>query len=1216
MQKNSLKESSILPPNVRGKSRGFIEIEILNIRWKTKFIAKRFENYDIVAKIFWWGQDKLSARNLNLKSKVIQYTILTNCKLFYNYLINCEPVTIILYTRTSNYQIGVVKAKVPTKITKSCKTFLLNEILACTETQKYIIQSEKGVELGEIFLKFTIMFHDPISVRESAFDTTFLKAEKSKLDKEVELICSSRCYKDTKGKRNLNKVDEIHSSRIVNYLSGRRMSKKEEEQALKEIQRTSPLNEKFLENLCINIPKSPQNRKVSTPYDEDVAFCHNTQPFRDKFDSLYLNVKYIKLLPPGVREVYVKSLVKTTFTIECKISPNLLDTDLKRRLNYDVMRFYSNTFDDKEQRIDFNKEAVRPIKLACEEINEFLVDHSEILFTVWWREYGSRYSRCLGTTKFRFTNLLSRSHREEDATLKVKSCTAGVHVADLHCRLVLRSKSNCFCSESNGINDQFKRCRYSMASQENRCPTCIFPDVRDYKVTKTPNNENHSANSLKQNNSLDRAKQTASATYQTSVNLSTINRPQFDDENQDRSSVQTSEKHQLEKYIFLKGLLYVGRMTCVNNIEDADYFCVARAFWKDDPSSSGFSHDNNFNFLEVFSIINDTKFLERVRNNVLVVELWQKSKESHEKLFGIIRLPLHQFYIAFRDPLLADHLCKAKLPVISIDGLTPIFSPLSGIICGHIQCLLCVGTEEQLNNLKQSRGFNLNPVYESSMLSTCISAIAVPNSGNIQEQKLKQSSKHAFNDVAIQTNGVNDIKENYANCSSTVDNKNNKEKLSNILGNFLDNLSQKLPPPSSPNVSSCITSSTIQQQPVDNQSSLRRTSDLLDMLQKALIQPQNGTSSQKGDALETIAASTTIPNTFKILLEIECALHLPRNPIKMMSKKSNKRCKGKQSRFPPNEEPSAYVTFQAEEGYGQMFKSHEGLVYATNVIEKCSNPSWGKRFEICLSTEYLRKDNKPFMIRVWKKAATDLAHCRLLPTPMEDSIIGVSSIDLTVLMARMPLISGWYNIIDFSGKVNGQIKLTIKPLEDVLKFKNFPTEKKVNTQSTGSISLLNTKNSINNINFDCADLDLGLAMDMTLSRAFKRKLVELEEINQRLRARLLDVTGEADPDIDLSEIDDEQMDEFERDLNTECKEDEEENKLPTKQNDNFAWLQDNNIYNDDNNIESHNIELTKNLNRIDNSDDSNCSNQEKIKIISDFLEKTEISNKNEDSSDK
>jgi len=40
-----------------------------------------------------------------------------------------------------------------------------------------------------------------------------------------------------------------------------------------------------------------------------------------------------------------------------------------------------------------------------------------------------------------------------------------------------------------------------------------------------------------------------------------------------------------------------------------------------------------------------------------------------------------------------------------------------------------------------------------------------------------------------------------------------------------------------------------------------------------------------------------------------------------------------------------------------------------------------------------------------------------------DIVIGFSAIDLSVLLAGFPTISGWFHIMDFTGKCNGQIKV-------------------------------------------------------------------------------------------------------------------------------------------------------------------------------------------------
>lgn len=45
-----------------------------------------------------------------------------------------------------------------------------------------------------------------------------------------------------------------------------------------------------------------------------------------------------------------------------------------------------------------------------------------------------------------------------------------------------------------------------------------------------------------------------------------------------------------------------------------------------------------------------TKLLERMKNNVMVIEVWQKTRCSgQDQLLGLVKLPLHQFYMSFRQ---------------------------------------------------------------------------------------------------------------------------------------------------------------------------------------------------------------------------------------------------------------------------------------------------------------------------------------------------------------------------------------------------------------------------------------------------------------------------------------------------------------------------------------------------------------------------------------
>lgn len=57
---------------------------------------------------------------------------------------------------------------------------------------------------------------------------------------------------------------------------------------------------------------------------------------------------------------------------------------------------------------------------------------------------------------------------------------------------------------------------------------------------------------------------------------------------------------------------------------------------------------------------------------------------------------------------------------------------------------------------------------------------------------------------------------------------------------------------------------------------------------------------------------------------------------------------------------------------------------------------------------------------------------RILDTDVEtqinferDIVIGFSAIDLSILMNGFPTVSGWFHIMDFTGKCNGQIKVCL-----------------------------------------------------------------------------------------------------------------------------------------------------------------------------------------------
>lgn len=73
--------------------------------------------------------------------------------------------------------------------------------------------------------------------------------------------------------------------------------------------------------------------------------------------------------------------------------------------------------------------------------------------------------------------------------------------------------------------------------------------------------------------------------------------------------------------------------------------------------------------LQQFSVINDDKFLQRVDKQYLHLELWHRmssddgngNQEQKVQPVGVVRIPLHQFFIAYRDAAITNHLCKGKV---------------------------------------------------------------------------------------------------------------------------------------------------------------------------------------------------------------------------------------------------------------------------------------------------------------------------------------------------------------------------------------------------------------------------------------------------------------------------------------------------------------------------------------------------------------------------
>lgn len=115
-----------------------------------------------------------------------------------------------------------------------------------------------------------------------------------------------------------------------------------------------------------------------------------------------------------------------------------------------------------------------------------------------------------------------------------------------------------------------------------------------------------------------------------------------------------------------------------------------------------------FNFSQVIPVSLSSRYLERLKNNVMIIETWNKVRSpGQDKLLGLVKLPLHQFYMSFKDPKISRLLLDARYPVVAVDSYMPVIDVFSGHQNGSLRVFLAMGSSDQimmLQRLKNEEG--------------------------------------------------------------------------------------------------------------------------------------------------------------------------------------------------------------------------------------------------------------------------------------------------------------------------------------------------------------------------------------------------------------------------------------------------------------------------------------------------------------------------------
>ncbi|KAK7503764.1 hypothetical protein BaRGS_00004887, partial [Batillaria attramentaria] len=134
-------------------------------------------------------------------------------------------------------------------------------------------------------------------------------------------------------------------------------------------------------------------------------------------------------------------------------------------------------------------------------------------------------------------------------------------------------------------------------------------------------------------------------------------------------------------------------------------YLLCRMFWSNDAVHSDVcwgTVNPQYNFSQVAPVLVTSSLLERMRNNYMVIEVWdKKTTAENDKLIGIVKLSLHQFFMSFRDRKIAGALLRSEYPVVAIDNYMPIVDPFSGLHYGQVSVLLAMGSADQVACLQR-----------------------------------------------------------------------------------------------------------------------------------------------------------------------------------------------------------------------------------------------------------------------------------------------------------------------------------------------------------------------------------------------------------------------------------------------------------------------------------------------------------------------------------
>ncbi|KAG7198214.1 hypothetical protein KM043_005622 [Ampulex compressa] len=1185
-----------LPPLVEGKINSYLKLVIDEVIW-----SKRSPG-DIRVFASWWGElDSAQFRPRDITKDVIGsahdkieiYAIRTNLTLFKEYIKNCDTVELVIIAEETNIIIGTAQLKehkVEGKRNNYNSASFIVGNTSCNQ-QRMIRQKSHGIKnedlIDEPKNETGSIYKSILKSRKAELQEPFRNFNSKVTDKLVAQVVAraqrlrgvllkeaynddALILSDSSSSDNLQtSVPPENEAKLYEYILGKEMSHSEERKALDTLRSTSP-TPSLINFASETIAASRQNNfRTFQNKDSHTVSSYPLQEISDEklfntskdtlllqhVDCIRIFVDFLTLSSAGYRRVKSSCVSRNdgpptsvTYYVQHDTALGYIKQgNEKTSKENKLIRMCSKKQID--QVIYFNHESTYSIPKLKVSTNNVLK------FKIFIRHLNQKSPTELGFGSVSVNDVVKTENLS--TTQRVAIINKGIKIGELRvtvelgCDLVHFGKEYVDAIMSTKENIPISEIQLLMNTEANK-----------NKSTTGSQSKTNSRVSSVSAKGMERLTSESNTDLFTTPDMSGYNQQNMDDKKIDAKNPDADNKNK----ILLHGLIYVAEG---KELPELNTYLLCRAFWREDKATSQICNNTKnpcYHFCQLVPLIHGTDLLDRIKDNYIIIEVYSRRVNNTDNLIGITKLSVHQLYVAYRDPHVLPHLLLSKYPVISVDGWVSVNNPVTGQSCGELLALVALGTAEQIALLEMSRGLRNSipqiistyshnrqqypdktvqdivsahtqsterelPCVRTQECQTDISTFDEYKFGKTIRSELPDRSAlnnfvdcltHALHinrmnmDQAIQTDV--DIMETQA--------LNVAEHLS-LNGLNLNNPSEGSDdsnPKNNFNLPMEMYRSVGVGAEYDQESDRQTNVDCSNIDIESPVVGQSMAKDTSSCNLE--------PLTFRSIIEIECALHLP-----------------KVETTNGTMEPSTYVSFQESKS---GFRSSLNAYMITNVYPSSCDPKWNWRFDARLPTELLLNDDKRLILKVWRLLDPTISMQINLE---KDIVIGFSAIDLSVLVTGYSTISGWFRIMDFTGKCNGQIKVNIIPLDNLSLI-----GKVSSTQNIARIPMCNLPQIVasvphvddtplSNVTSNATHYSLpvhekeeceenenmvaeavvqpALVLDDVsmsfLSFSLKQKLSELDEITKRLQSRLHDVTNAAfeddlENDFDLNEL--------------------------------------------------------------------------------------------------